>query len=364
MRKTNKTIVMLVLAMMVSVLAACGGNGNNVQSSAPVATTSGDASGSPASEAPAVETAKVRVQLKWVPQAQFAGVFVAQAKGFFEEEGIEAEIIPGGPDIIIEQQVVNGTAELGITALDSLLVNQDNGLPLVSVAQVLQKSSNRLVAKKSAGIDSVEKMKGKKIGSWMGSQQFQVLAFLEKNGLNPKSDIQLVKQGFTMDQFFNDQLDVASASIYNEYHVILENGYAESELDVYSIEDAGVAMLEDVLIAKKDWVESNHDVAVRAVKAILKGWRYAIENQAEAIDIVMGEIADGSSTREHQETMLKEISQLILPEGSTPDMLGMIDEEKYQITADIAEKYGLVKNKIDLAKVYDKSVAEEAANGL
>ncbi|SDN01614.1 NMT1/THI5 like [Paenibacillus sp. yr247] len=57
-------------------------------------------------------------------------------------------------------------------------------------------------------------MKDKKVGAWMGSQQFQVLAFMEKNGLDPKKDIQLVKQGFMMDQFFGDQLDVATATIY------------------------------------------------------------------------------------------------------------------------------------------------------
>ena len=56
---------------------------------------------------------KVKIQLKWVPQAQFAGIYAAKEKGFFADEGIDAEIIPGGPDIVIEQQVVNGAADVG-----------------------------------------------------------------------------------------------------------------------------------------------------------------------------------------------------------------------------------------------------------
>ena len=75
---------------------------------------------------------KVKIQLKWVPQAQFAGLYVAQEKGFYKDEGIDVEIVPGGPDVVIEQQVVNGAVDLGISSMDSLLVNRDNGLPLVS----------------------------------------------------------------------------------------------------------------------------------------------------------------------------------------------------------------------------------------
>ncbi|MET3505270.1 ABC transporter substrate-binding protein [Halalkalibacter oceani] len=346
------TSMFLMIALL---LAACGSNESDSSSNTDETNGGGEAS---------TELDPVNIQLKWVPQAQFAGVFVAKEKGFFEEQGIDVEIIPGGPDVIIEQQVVNGAADVGITAVDSLLVNRDNGLPIISIGQILQKSSNRLVAKKSTGIDSVEKMKGKKIGSWMGSQQFQVLAFLEKHGLNPQLDIELVRQGFTMDQFFNDQLDVASASIYNEYHVILENSYTEDDLYVYSVEDAGTAMLEDVLIATEEWAEDNRDLAIRTVRAVIQGWQYAIENQEEAIDIVMSEITDGSSTREHQETMLEEIARLILPEGSSPDEIGKINQESYEVTAKIAEDYELVSEAIDLASVYDETIPEEAIAGM
>ena len=62
---------------------------------------------------------------------------------------------------------------------------------------------------------------------------------------------------------FNDQVDVATATIYNEYHVVLESGTKESDLDVFNIEDAGVGMLEDTLIAKQDWVENDRDLAVK-----------------------------------------------------------------------------------------------------
>lgn len=351
MYKTLKSGLMVVVLMLaVTLMAACSAK-TEPSAEPAVASSGGDAEQS---------LTKVKIQLKWVPQAQFAGIYAAKEQGFFEDEGIDAEIIPGGPDIVIEQQVVNGAADVGITGVDSLLVSRDNGLPLVSLAQISQKSSYRLIAKKSAGITDPAQMKGKKVSTWFGSQQFQVLAFMEKNGLDPKKDIELVKQGFTMDQFFNDQVDVATATIYNEYHVVLESGVQESDLDVFNIEEAGVGMLEDTLIAKKDWVDGNRDLAVKVTRAILKGWNYAIDNQEEAVDIVMSNVTDGSTTREHQVTMLEEIAKLIRPEGFTEQQVGSFVDESFARTADIALNYGLIKKAANLDEALEKNIYEEA----
>ncbi|MGM0882681.1 MAG: ABC transporter substrate-binding protein [Bacillota bacterium] len=362
MTKRNRMLqsvstILLVFALLV--VSACG---NNIEPASSTNEPVPDADASPEADKPAAEPLKkVKIQLKWVPQAQFAGIFVAKEKGFYEEEGLEVEIIPGGPDVVIEQQVVNGAADIGVTSFDSLLVNRDNGLPLVSVAQVLQKSSYRFVASKESGIDSPAKMKGKKVGMWTGSQQFQVLAFMEKNGLDPKKDVELVKQGFTMDQFFNKQLDVAVSTIYNEYHVVLESGVKEEDLYVYDFEDAGVGMLEDTLIVKDEWLKNNRDIAVKAIKATMKGWNYAIANQAESVDIVMSAVTEGSTTKEHQTTMLMEMAKLVKPEGFTDAQVGSFVDDAVQRTVDIATKYGLIKKEPDLASAIDKTILEDAA---
>ncbi|WP_244208854.1 ABC transporter substrate-binding protein [Paenibacillus ferrarius] len=351
MKKRIPTVgAAVLLSIVVSLVSACG----SVKSVSMSPDTSAAASTSSTTKNEPLK--KLKIQLKWVPQAQFAGIYAAKEKGFYKDEGIDVDIVPGGPDVIIEQQVVNGAADLGVSSFDSLLVNRDNGLPLVSVAQVTQKSSYRLLSKKSTGIDTPAKMKDKKIGTWMGSQQFQVLAFMEKNGLDPKKDIQLVKQGFTMDQFFGDQLDVATATIYNEYYVVLESGVKEEDLNVFNFDDAGVAMLEDTLIAKKDWVDKNRDLAVKAVRATMKGWIYAIEHQDEAVDIVMKSVTAGSTTKQHQTTMLKAMAKLVKPEGFTNDQVGSFVDESVKRTADIALQYGLIKKPADLKASLDTTI--------
>ena len=104
----------------------CGAAGSMFRKSEPAAQPAAASSGGSGTAEQALT--KVKIQLKWVPQAQFAGIYAAKEK-VFAEEGIDAEIIPGGPDIVIEQQVVNGAADVGITGVDSLLVSRDNGLP-------------------------------------------------------------------------------------------------------------------------------------------------------------------------------------------------------------------------------------------
>src|SRR6266513_1947285 len=93
---------------------------------------------------------KVRLQIKWVPQAQFAGYFVALDKGYYADENLDVQIIPGGPDIVSEQQVANDQADFGVDWVASFLAFRDNGLPLIDVAQVYQSSGLLLVSRKSA----------------------------------------------------------------------------------------------------------------------------------------------------------------------------------------------------------------------
>src|SRR5438270_9011539 len=103
---------------------------------------------------------KVRLQIKWVPQAQFAGYFVALDKGYYTDENLDVTIVPGGPDIIPEQQVTNGQADFGVDWVASFLAFRDKGLPIVDVAQIYQSSGLMLISKKSANITSPQDLKG------------------------------------------------------------------------------------------------------------------------------------------------------------------------------------------------------------
>jgi NitT/TauT family transport system substrate-binding protein len=295
---------------------------------------------------------KVRLQIKWVPQAQFAGYFVALDKGYYANENLDVQIIPGGPDIVSEQQVANGQADFGVDWVASFLAFRDKGLPLIDVAQVYQSSGLMLISRKSQNILSPADLKGKNVGVWYGGNEFEFLALMDKLGYDPDKDLNVIKQGFTMDPFLAGQMDAASAMTYNEYEVVLESGVSPDDLNVIRYNDEGVGMLEDNLFTTTDTAANKKDLVQRFVRASMRGWQDAIANQSDAVDIVMKYVEPGSTTVDHQTRMMSEVAKLVLPPGMTPDQIGMMDPGRFQTTADIAYKFHVITTPADPAASY------------
>jgi NitT/TauT family transport system substrate-binding protein len=305
-----------------------------------------------ASPATAQSPDKVKLQIKWVPQAQFAGYFVALDKGYYADENLDVTILPGGPDIVPEQQITNGQADFGVDWVASFLAFRDKGLPIVDIAQVFQSSGLMLISRKSAKINSAADLKGRSVGVWYGGNEFEFLALMDKLHYDPDKDLNVIKQGFTMDPFLAGQMDVASAMTYNEFQVVLESGVNLEDLNVIRYNDEGVGMLEDNLFTTQDTVANKPDLVQRFVRASLKGWQAAIDDQAGAVTTVMKYVEPGSTTPEHQTRMMSEVAKLVLPPGVTTDQIGVMDANRFATTADIAYKFHVISNPADPAKSY------------
>src|SRR5579862_3474783 len=176
----------------------------------------------------------ITLQLKWVPQAQFAGYYAAVKQGFYAKEGLNVTLKNGGPDIIPEQVVASGQAQFGVDWLPSLLAARDKGTQLVNIAQVFARSGMTQLTWKSSGINTIAKMRGKKVANWLGGNQYELFAALTKNGMDPAANkgVTIVQQPFTMDLFLKHQVDSASAMTYNELAQVLESGVKLSQINV------------------------------------------------------------------------------------------------------------------------------------
>src|SRR6185437_461093 len=161
---------------------------------------------------------KVTLQLKWVPQAQFAGYYAAEQLGYYKAAGLDVTLKNGGPDIIPEQVVASHQADFGVDWLPSLMAARDKGTDLVNVAQVFARSGMTQVTWKSSGINTIAKMKGKKVANWLGGNEYELFAALQKNGIDPNNsgDVTIVQQPFDMGLFLQHKVDSASAMTYNE----------------------------------------------------------------------------------------------------------------------------------------------------
>ena len=280
---------------------------------------------------------KVTVQLKWLPQAQFAGYYVAAAKGFYKEADLDVTIKPGGPDIAPAQVLAAKGADLTVDWMPSALAAREAGVPMVNVAQIFNRSGMMLTCKKASGVTTSKDFKGKTLGVWFGGNEYPFLSWmgtlgLKTSGANP--DVKVLKQGFNVDPLLQNQAACISTMIYNEYWQVIDAGVKASDLVTFPYEDQGVATLEDGLYAREPDLKDPAYVAKlgKFVKATLKGWDYAIKNQDEAVKIVLAADASGGSTAAVQKRQLENVAKLITNTG--PDM-GKLDPAAYQRTVKV-----------------------------
>lgn len=347
----------VVLALLV---AGCGGDDEEA---------GGDAAGTTPAETSGEtqETVDVTLQLKWVTQGQFAGYYAALEQGYYEDEGLNVEIKPGGPDIVPEQVVLGGQADFGINWLDNTLATRDQGGKIVNIAQVFARSGMTEVTWKDTGLDSIESLKGKKVGVWLGGNEHKLFAALTKNGIDPQKDAQIVAQPFDMNLFLNREVDAAAAMTYNELAQVLETKnpdtgelYKLEDLNVLKMSDLGTGALEDGIFVTEEWLadEANQDVAVRFLKASFKGWIYCRDNPDDCVGYVLE--AGPTLGEGHQRWMVNEINKLIWPNETG---IGIMSEEDYANTVQIATDYGIVKNDPGEG-VYTTEYAEQAVAAL
>jgi len=292
---------------------------------------------------------KVTLQLKWVTQAQFAGYYAAKAKGYYKAAGLDVTIKPGGPNIIPEQVVAGGQAQFGIDWLSSLMLSRAKGVGLVSISQVFNKSGLTLLTWKDTGINTVAKMKNKKVANWLGGNEFEVFAALAKYGMDPAHNkgVTIVQEPFTMDFFLKRQADAASAMTYNELAQVLEAKnpktgklYTMSDLNVIKMQAVGTSMLEDNIFTTSNYLKSaaNRATATKFIAASLKGWIYCRDHAKDCVNTVL---ANGPALpRGHQTWQMNEINALIWP---SPKGIGLMDPASYARSAKIVATYGKLK---------------------
>ncbi|MFO1174025.1 MAG: ABC transporter substrate-binding protein [Paracoccaceae bacterium] len=273
----------------------------------------------------------VTLQLKWVTQAQFAGYYVAKEKGYYDAEGLNVTIKPGGPDIAPEQVIAGGGADVIVDWMPAALAAREKGLPLVNIAQPFKHSGMMLTCLKESGITSPADFKGKTLGVWFFGNEYPFLSWMSQLGLSTKGGadgVTVLKQGFNVDPLLQKQAACISTMTYNEYGQVLDAGIKADDLVTFKYEDEGVATLEDGLYVLQDKLKDAafQDKMVRFVRASMKGWKDAEADPNAAAEIVLKNDETGAQTEAHQKFMMGEVAKLTM--GSN----GALDDADYQRT--------------------------------
>jgi NitT/TauT family transport system substrate-binding protein len=284
------------------------------------------------------ELTPVKLQLQWLPQGQFAGYFAAVENGYFEEEGLEVEIIPSGGDIVPQDALANGDVDYAIAWVPKVLGSIEQGANLTNIAQIFQRSGTLQVSWADSDISSVADFEGKKIGSWGFGNEWEIFAAMAAEGLD-SSTVEIITQDFNMNAFLQGDIDAAQAMTYNEFAQLLETVdpdtgelYTEDDFNVISYQDTVGAMLQDAIWADTERLESDEEyqeTTVAFLKAVIKGWEFARDNPEEASEIT---IAAGSGWGpSHELWMVNETNKLIWP---AENGIGVIDEAAWDQTVE------------------------------
>ena len=273
----------------------------------------------------------VKLQLKWVTQAQFAGYYVAAAKGYYAEEGLEVTILPGGPDIAPEQVIAGGGADVITTWMPAALAARERGVPLVNIAQPFKNGGLQLTCLKETGIASPADFAGKTLGVWFFGNEYPFYSWMAKLGLKTdgsEGGVTVLKQAFNVDALLQKEAQCISVMTYNEYGQVLDAGITADQLVTFNYLTEGVGVMEDGLYVLEPMLADAAfaDKMVRFVRASMKGWKAAEANPAEAAQIVVDADQTGAQTLAHQTYMMGEVAKL------TAGSNGALDPADYDQT--------------------------------
>ena len=265
----KKILSVLLATVMIFSLTACG-------------TTSKDG------EKDIKDLEKITFVLDWTPNTNHTGLYVALEKGYFEEAGLDVEIVQP-PEDGAEVLVASGKAQFGVSFQDSMAaaLSGDNALPISAVAAVIQHNTSGIISRKGEGMDTPKGMEGHNYATWNGPIELATLEqVVEKDG-GDFSKIELIPSTVTDEVSALKTKSVDSIWIfYGWAGVKTELEKLETDYFAFADIDPVFDYYTPVIISGNEFLEEKPEAAKAFLKALTKGYEFAIENPDEAAEIL------------------------------------------------------------------------------
>jgi NitT/TauT family transport system substrate-binding protein len=303
----------------------------------------------------AAELTKASLRLKWLPQTQFAGFYVAQAKGYYRDEGIDLTINPGGPNLLTENLVASGTDTFGLSGgTDSVFAARAKKLPIICIGVAHQLTPFVFVSKKDGPVKTLEDFRGRNVTTWFTGSNYVLLGMLADKNIAQK-DVKIQPQQVSVTPFVDGDVDVVTATWYNELDTLKTRMGAEN-LRLFVAEDYGITFPRDTLITSEKVAKENPELVKAFLRATLRGWKDAIKDPKNAVDTVMA--VAPTLERPHQEAMLTEAVRLMEAGSAKENGLLTIDATAVQKAHDFLLKYNVIPEAVDLKAAFHPEFLE------
>jgi NitT/TauT family transport system substrate-binding protein len=251
----------------------------------------------------------VTLRLKWLNQAQFAGFYVAQEKGYYKAEGLDVNIQPGGPDFPAVQMVTGGNEQFGVTGADQILIARSKGVPVVGLSVIYRRNPFVLFSLAKSGIKTPADYVGKNVGVKIGGNEELIYrAVLAKANVD-KAKLTEIPVKFDITPLLSGAVDVWPGYLINEVLAAKEKGF---DVNIVYPSDYGIDLYADTLFTTEKMLREKPELVKKFVAATLKGWNTAIAAPEEAAKITV-KYGDKLSY-DHELAMMKASIPLLKPD--------------------------------------------------
>jgi NitT/TauT family transport system substrate-binding protein len=294
----------------------------------------------------------IHVQVMWVPNAQFAGYYVAMEKGFYQDVGLEVIINPYNEHTSVRDAMMEGKAEFGIDGAFEVLLGCGEKQPLKAIFVDYRIDPTAFASLKSKQITHPEDWVGKKIGILPDStgSVFRAIAM----GYNIDVNQMTFKEyNYDFSMLTEGEVDVIPIYIFDEPYVLEKMGY---QIDTILAYDYGIKSYGDTLFTTENFITENPEIVRNFVQATAKGWQFALEHQEETLDIVLRYDDEGYHDREYERYILVNESPLV---HTGEDKIGWMREEVWQDMNEILITNKMIDHPIDISNCYTNAFLDQ-----
>ena len=296
---------------------------------------------------------KVQIQMHWYPDTTYGPLILGKILGYYAEEGLDPEFIPGKGSTISTKMVALGKFPLGIASGNSALIARTKGMPLKVVAAFYQKSPGAIFFRKSSGIKIPKDLIGKTVASDpKSSKHVQFFVFLDKNGVNAeKIKLMTTIKAGELKRLICSEVDCALFYVYKGIEMLQrkELGVNLSDFGYFLFDNYGVIMFDHSIITNEQTIKNNPELVRKFTRATLKAWNYAITHPRETAKA----LAETYGLNEQQEYVrFTNALPLTKSEDTDSHWFGYMSKQRWLKNQDVLLTTKEISGKINLSDFF------------
>jgi NitT/TauT family transport system substrate-binding protein len=290
---------------------------------------------------------EVKMRLDWVFGTEHSGIFVAQKKGFFKDEGIDVQLLPGEGSSVTVKLVGTGDVEFGYATADQAVLASERGLPVVTTAVILQSNPTAIIFPKGTGIKTIKDLYGKRLGLQVKSAvERQWRAVVKKNDIDTSKISEVPADLSIAKLIIAKRIDAGIAFAFNDGLQVAAEGI---DMDWIYFRDLGLPMYSTGLIVNQDTIKKNPDLVRRFTRAFVKGWVYAKDHPDEAYSLTVA--ANPMLDNKYNRLKLPAVLELTQSDDTKVHGIGYSTPDGWKALMDTMVSLELIKKPLDISAV-------------